>query len=53
VDGQDISKTFPLDWHRADLEALERVGLLAKIDEWQNPKDEYDTKITYEVPPPA
>ncbi|HEV3440227.1 MAG TPA: hypothetical protein VG122_22930 [Gemmata sp.] len=53
VDGQDISKTFPLDWHRADLEALERVGLLAKIDEWQNPQDEYDTKITYEVPPPA
>jgi len=49
VEGQDISKTFPSDWRRIDLEALEKVGLLARIDEWQNPNDEYDTKVTYEV----
>jgi hypothetical protein len=49
ADGQDISKTFPLDWQRTDLEALEKAGLLTRIEAWQNPEDEYDTKVTYEV----
>ena len=50
VDGQEISKTFPSDWQRTDLEALAKAGLLAKIEEWQNPEDEYDAKVAYEVP---
>jgi len=49
ADSQEISKTFPADWQQADLEALAKAGLLAKIDAWQNPEDEYDTKVTYEV----
>jgi hypothetical protein len=53
VDGQDISGTFPtewcLDWGRQDLEALERVGLLRRMNEWQHPSDELETQTTYEV----
>jgi hypothetical protein len=49
ADGQDISLTFPWGWCRTDFEALEKVGALARIDEWRNPSDEDETKITYEV----
>src|SRR5262245_56485719 len=52
-DGQDISREFPpewrLDWSRTDLDALEEIGLLRKVDEWRNPDDDCDMKITYEV----
>jgi hypothetical protein len=50
ADGQDISLSLPCGWDRRVFEALEKAGLLAKIDEWKNPDHEYDTKITYEVP---
>jgi hypothetical protein len=50
VDGQDISRAFPLQWGRADLEALVRAGLLSQVDEWINPDDECETKVTFEVP---
>lgn len=53
-DGHDISPTFPaewrLDWSRTDLDALAEVGLLRKVDEWRNPDDECDMKVTYEIP---
>ena len=49
ADSQDISLTFPREWCRRDLEALDKAGLLARIDEWKNPIDEYETKVTYEV----
>jgi len=49
ADGHDISRTFPLEWCRQDFEALEKAKLLAKIDEWKNPNDECETKVTYEV----
>jgi hypothetical protein len=49
ADGQDISVTFPWGWSRKDLETLQKAGLLAKVDEWRNPDDECETKVTYEV----
>jgi hypothetical protein len=54
AEGQDFSRSFPsdwcLDWSQTDMEALAKAGLLVKVDEWRNPSDEFDTKITYEVP---
>src|SRR5688572_8920821 len=49
TEDQDLSLTFPWDWCRSDLEALERAGVLAKVEEWANPNDECETKVTYEV----
>lgn len=49
VDGKDISRSFPSGWSRADLDVLQNAGLVEKVDEWQNPDDEFETKITYEV----
>jgi hypothetical protein len=49
VDGQDISWKLPLDWSWSDLEALETVGFLVKVDEWKNPEDECETKVTFLV----
>jgi hypothetical protein len=49
VDSQVISTRFPSGWQRLDLDALHKAGLLTKVDEWQNPGDEFDTTITYEV----
>jgi hypothetical protein len=49
VDGEEISTTFPSDWQRSDLDVLDKAGLLTKVGEWQNPGDEFDTAITYEV----
>lgn len=49
VDGRDISLMLPTDWSRSDLGTLEKVGFLVKIDEWKNPNDNCETKVTYEV----
>jgi len=49
ADGQDVSLSFPDEWRRTDLEALEKAGLLVKMEEWENPHDQLETKITYEV----
>ena len=48
-DGKDITRDFPSGWERLDIDALERKGLLKKISEWQNPNDNFDIKITYDV----
>jgi hypothetical protein len=46
---KDITRNFPKDWSSTDIYALESEGLLIKIDEWKNPKDDFDHKITYDV----
>ncbi len=43
-----ISKDIP-EWEGKDLLALEEVGFLKKVNEWQNPKDETERKITYRI----
>ena len=48
-DGQDISSDSDLQWQSNDIDALESAGLLTKVGEWRNPKDEHDTKVTYKV----
>jgi hypothetical protein len=52
ANGQDISLSLPDEWDRSDFEALASAGLLAKIDEWTNPNDEFERKIVYEVSSP-
>jgi hypothetical protein len=47
--GVDITKDFPPDWVSEDLLALEQAGFLHKIQEYLNPKDEYDICIKYRV----
>jgi hypothetical protein len=49
VDGEVISTRFPSGWQQSDLDALDRARLLTRVAEWQNPADEFDTTITYEV----
>lgn len=49
--GENISNDFPIDWQQADLVALEDAGLLVRLETWQNPDDQFDTKITYKVCP--
>jgi hypothetical protein len=49
ADSQDISRALPLGWSGEDLIALESVGLLTKVEEWRNPNDECEKKVTYEV----
>lgn len=49
VGGRDISTSLPGDWRVADLEALAVAGLLTTVDEWQNPADQQEKRITYEV----
>ncbi len=47
--GVNISNHFPSDWQKADLIALEGLGCLVMLETWQNPDDQFDTKITYKV----
>jgi hypothetical protein len=50
VDGSDISpRELPDEFSIADFNALEREGLLRRVDEWINPDDELESKITFEV----
>ena len=49
VDGKDISTSLPVDWSSADLEALAEEEFLTTVSVWQNPSDEWDTRITYKV----
>ena len=53
ADGNDISRSIPSDWasdwSSEDLVALEREGLLKRIDEWTNPEDHCETTVTYEL----
>jgi hypothetical protein len=46
-----VSDQFPADWTQADLVALERCGFLARVSEWQDPDDEFHSRITYRVGP--
>lgn len=53
ADGKDISHSissdWSLDWSSEDLVALEREGLLKRIDGWTNPEDSCETTVTYEL----
>jgi hypothetical protein len=40
---------LPEAWCQSDLEVLVKAGFLTIIDEWQNPDDDWDRKIEYEV----
>jgi hypothetical protein len=46
---QDFSRDFPSGWESTDLTALETGGFLEKIDDWQDPEDEYHHKTTFQV----
>ena len=50
-DGRDVSmpSDWALDWDRQDLDALERDGMIVKIDEWTNPDDHCESRVTYEL----
>lgn len=48
-DGRDISEVLPSEFSFTDIEALEREGVLRRIAEWSNPKDELESKHTFEV----
>lgn len=49
IGGDDVTARLPPDWQRADLEAIEAAGFVRKLREWQNPKDEYELTIHYEL----
>ena len=49
VDGQDVNSRLPANFRWRDLDALANVGFLPSVGEWQNPEDEYDRRITYEL----
>lgn len=51
VGGRDVSLALPDGWGYDDLQALADAGHLTKVDEWQDPADEYDRRITYEITP--
>ena len=54
-DDEDLSLTFPstwcLDWSRSDLDALVASGYLRYVGETQNPNDNLETSVTYEILP--
>jgi hypothetical protein len=47
--GEDFSRDFPSGWSESDLTALEHAGFLERIDEYRNPKDEFDMRRKYRV----
>ena len=49
VENEDISLRLPFDFGRTDFDALEAAGFLIKTSEWNNPEDEFETKVVYEV----
>ena len=48
-DNRDISVELPIGWSKTDLVALEKLQFLKRVDEWQNPTDEWDKTSSYEV----
>jgi hypothetical protein len=51
VGGEDVSARWPWGWGRADLEALERAGVLTKVSERGNPQDSSEVEVGYGVAP--
>ena len=49
LDDRDISLELSIDFASADFDALEQEGLLRRVGEWTNPKDELETKVTFEI----
>ena len=49
VDGRDVTDGMPDGWQLADLVHLEREGLLERIDEARDPKDEHSLRIRFRV----
>jgi len=54
VDGSDITSKnlsdWDFGWSRRDLITLEDEGFIIKIDEWENPDDDfYDMEVTYRL----
>ena len=45
----DFTRDFPSGWESTDLTALESGGFLVKINEWQDPQDEFNRKTTFKV----
>lgn len=49
VDGRDVTGGMPDGWQLEDLFRLEREGVLERLDEERDPKDEHGRRIRYRV----
>ena len=49
TDGRDITSELPTEFTSADVDALEREGMLHRVEEWTNPEDELEKKVIFEV----
>lgn len=47
--GKEISHNFPSGWTELDLLALEATGFLEKMEECENPADEFERLRRYRV----
>jgi hypothetical protein len=48
VETNEISE-LPSGWSRGDLLALEAEGLVCCVESWQSPKDEFESKMLFNV----
>ena len=49
VGGEDVSLDPLLNFSSDDVAALERIGILRRVDEWTNPADATEARVTFEV----
>ena len=49
VTGGDVLRDLPDDWERDDLLALEREGLLVRVDEWHDPNAPDDLRLIFRL----
>ncbi len=48
-DGDDITKELPFEFSKDDLKKLEKLGEIRITEKWINPKDDTESKTTYEL----
>lgn len=49
IEDRHVSNALPSNWEVTDLKALETLGYLVRINEWNDPQDEYHAKVTFEL----
>lgn len=52
VAGVDVSLTCPDGWEWRDFEALADAGVLVRVSQWVNPKDDCECESQYDVAAP-
>ena len=45
----DVTPGLPRNWQLSDLRVLEAAGVLRKVHEWQNPDEEHELTVSYEL----